>query len=123
MNLLRTARKVQLLRRARGQTRDYTVCIADPRTVLNEPSAALQEAEKGLLFDVPDAFVEKLTLGTNEQHWISEHTVFDNRCSWRCVVLRRAVARGGGRPREQLDLWEEGAEMQTCTQQRTLVLQ
>ena len=64
MNLLGTARKVHLLRRVIAQTREYTVCIADPRTVLNEPSAALQEAGKGLLFDVPDAFVHKLSLGT-----------------------------------------------------------
>ena len=61
--MLRAAQQVQRLCRTAAQTRAYRVCIADPRTVLSEPEAAQQDAGKGLMIDVPDAFIDKLSRG------------------------------------------------------------
>ena len=61
--MLRAVQQVQRLRHIAAQTRAYRVCIADPRIVLNEPEKALHGTGSGLTIDVPDAFVDKLSLG------------------------------------------------------------
>ena len=61
--MLRAAQRAQRLCSAAARMRAYRVCIADPRTVLNDPEAALQGSGKAVMIDVPDAFVDKLSAG------------------------------------------------------------
>ena len=88
MSVLQAAQRVQRLCSAAAQTRAYRVCIADPRAVLNEPEAVLQGSGTALFIDVPDAFVDKLSVGAHNGGHSASHDAVRHDAARRDVRAR-----------------------------------